>query len=251
MRPISDAVVLMAGTGSRLRAFGSSLPKPLILVDGRALISYTLDALQNVEITTLHAVVGCEGDRLLAGLAPLIPPTIRLHPIDNPKWQKQNGISLLCAAPHLSAPFLLLMGDHLFERQLLANFVRQADTRLLNLAVDRKIGSIFDLDDAMKVETSEDRIVAIGKTLTSYDAIDTGIFACPTEIFHYLARARRDDDCSLADGVRLMAAEDKARAIDIGDACWQDIDDSGMLGQAEKLAARLNVDRCAPARAGE
>jgi choline kinase len=184
-------------------------------------------------------------------LVPLIPPTIRLHPIDNPQWRKQNGISLLCAALHLSAPFLLLMGDHLFERRLLANFVRKADTRLLNLAVDRKIGSIFDLDDAMKVETSGDRIVAIGKTLTSYDAIDTGIFACPPEIFRYLAMARRNDDCSLADGVRLMAADDKARAIDIEDACWQDIDDSGMLGQAEELAARLNVDRRAPAGAGE
>ena len=54
----------------------------------------------------------------------------------------------------------------------------------------------------MKVQTKRDhaRIVAIGKTLESYDAIDTGIFVRPPEIFHYLARARKNGDCSLADG---------------------------------------------------
>ena len=45
------------------------------------------------------------------------------------------------------------MGDHLFETRLLEAFVRQANPELLNLAVDRKISSIFDLDDAMKVQT--------------------------------------------------------------------------------------------------
>jgi 1L-myo-inositol 1-phosphate cytidylyltransferase len=241
----------MAGAGSRLRAPGKSLPKPLVPIRGRPLISYTLGAMLEVGITNLHAVVGCESERLLEGLAPLVPQGIRFHPIHNAEWQKQNGVSLLCAAPHLTAPFLLLMGDHLFEPRLLERFVREATSDVLNLAIDRKISSIFDLDDAMKVQTNEGRIVAIGKALTSYDAIDTGIFVCPLEIFRYLASARQDDDCSLADGVRLMAADNKVRAIDIGDAWWQDVDDSGMLGQAEEAAVRLTVDFRAGARAGE
>ena len=228
-----------------------SLPKPLIPILGRPLISYTLDAMLQVGITTLHAVVGCESERLLEGLAPLIPRGIRLHPIQNPEWQKQNGVSLLCAATHLTTPFLLLMGDHLFETRLLEAFVRQANPELLNLAVDRKISSIFDLDDAMKVQTDQGRIAAIGKALTTYDAIDTGIFVCPLEIFRYLASARQNGDCSLADGVRLMAADNKVRAIDIGDAWWQDVDDSGMLGQAEEAAAHLTIDLRARARAGK
>ncbi len=202
-------------------------------------------------ITTLHAVVGCESERLLEGLAPLIPTGLHLHPIENPEWQKQNGVSLLCAEAHLTAPFLLLMGDHLFEARLLEIFVRQANPEVLNLAVDRKISSIFDLDDAMKVQTDQGRITAIGKMLTSYDAIDTGIFVCPLEIFRYLAGARQDGDCSLADGVRLMAADNKVRAIDIGDAWWQDVDDSRMLEQAQEAAARLTIDCQVEARAGE
>lgn len=251
MIPITEAVILMAGAGSRLRAGGKSFPKPLLPIGGRPLIAYTFDALHQVGIGTLHVIVGYESERLLAGLAPLVPAGMRLHSIQNTDWQKQNGVSLLCAAPHLTTPFLLLMGDHLFERQLLEAFVRQIDPGMLNLAVDRKISSIFDLDDAMKVQTEEGRILAIGKTLTNYDAIDTGIFVCPLEIFRYLARARQDGDCSLADGVRLMAEDNKVRAIDIGDAWWQDVDDSRMLGQAEEAAARLTVDVGAGARPRE
>ncbi|MEO7166186.1 MAG: NTP transferase domain-containing protein [Chthoniobacterales bacterium] len=236
---MTEAVILMAGTGSRLRDSGKALPKPLVPIRGRPIISYILESLGKIGISTLHVVVGWESERLLAGLAPLMPAGIRLHPIQNPDWKKQNGVSLLSAAPHLSAPFLLLMGDHLFEQRLLEAFVREASPDQLNLAIDRKIEAIFDLDDAMKVQTSEGRVVAIGKTLERYDAIDTGIFACPLEIFEYLQKARQDDDCSLADGVRLMAAAGKVRAIDIGNAWWQDVDDGGMLAEAEEAAVRL------------
>ena len=111
--------------------------------------------------------------------------------------------------------------------------------------------AIFDLDDAMKVKTYQGRITAIGKALTSYDSIDTGIFVCPLEIFRYLVRARLDGDCGLADGVRLMATDNKVRAVDIGDAWWKDVDDNGMLGQAQEAAARLTLDLRAEVGAGE
>lgn len=239
MSSLTQAVILMAGSGSRLRAGGKLLPKPLVPIGGRPLISYTLEALRHVGITTLHVVVGFESELLLAGLKPLIPAGMLLHPIQNAEWQKQNGVSLLCAAPYLTTPFLLLMGDHLFERRLLEAFVMEASHGFLNLAIDRKISDIFDLDDAMKVQTEAGQVVAIGKTLARYDAIDTGIFVCPPAIFTYLESARKNGDCSLADGVRLMAIEGKVRASDIGDAWWQDVDDSGMLARAEEVARRL------------
>jgi choline kinase len=91
----------------------------------------------------------------------------------------------------------------------------------------------------MKVQTKNDRVVAIGKHLTDYDAIDTGIFLCPNELFDYLERAKQNDDCSLADGVRLMAADNKVKAIDIGDAWWQDIDTPEMRARAEEELRRL------------
>jgi choline kinase len=133
------------------------------------------------------------------------------------------------------------MGDHLFQPSILDALLAGADPARLNLAVDRKIAAIFDLDDAMKVRVDGNRLVAIGKKLEDYNAIDTGIFICPETIFDNLRRVLTNDDCSLADGVRLMAEEGNALAIDIGNAWWQDVDTPEMLARAESEMNRLSA----------
>ena len=229
----------MAGTGSRLRGSAETIAKPLIPIVGRPLISYAIDSFDKAGVETIHVVVGPNGDELAAAVAPLLPALMKFNPIPNQNWQKQNGVSVLAAAGKVRAPFFLAMGDHLFERSILDQLLVQADPTRLNLAIDRKIASIFDLDDAMKVRTAGNRIVAIGKKLDDYDAIDTGIFICPESIFEYLRHVLRDGDCSLADSVRLMAEEGNALAVDIGEAWWQDVDTPAMLGRAEQEVARL------------
>jgi choline kinase len=238
---ITDAVILMAGTGSRLRGSAEKIMKPLIPIGGRPLISYAIESFEKVGVEKIHAVVGPNGEELAAAVAPLLPRHMQFHPIPNPNWQKQNGVSLLTAAGKVRSPFFLAMGDHLFESSIVTALLRDADFSQLNLAIDRKISSIFDLDDAMKVRTEGNRLIAIGKRLENYNAIDTGIFICPETIFEYLRRVLKNDDCSLADGVRLMAEEGNARAIDISEAWWQDVDTPEMLARAEEEVARLSA----------
>jgi len=231
---IAEAVILMAGSGSRLRGADKSFLKPLVPTLGHPLISYPINALVKAGIQKINAVVGFESERLVAAVRRLVPAGIEICFIENPEWQKQNGISFLAAKHYVAPPFLLTMSDHLFDEAIVDLLIESADLGCLNLAIDRKLNSIFDLDDAMKVQIRGDRVAAIGKNLENYDAIDVGLFICPLEIFEYFERAKQGGDCSLADGVRLMAADDKVRAIDIGDAWWQDIDTPEMLQQAEK-----------------
>ena len=238
---ISDAVILMAGTGSRLRGSAETIAKPLIPIGGRPLISYAIESFEKVGVENIHAVVGPNGDELAAAVAPLLPRHMQFSPIPNPNWRKQNGVSLLTASGKVRSPFFLAMGDHLFHGTILDALLTRADPARLNLAIDKKIGSIFDLDDAMKVRAEGDRIVAIGKQLDDYNAIDTGIFICPETIFEYLRRVLKNDDCALADGVRLMAEEENALAVDIGNAWWQDVDTPQMLARAEQEIARLST----------
>jgi choline kinase len=228
----------MAGTGSRLRGSKETIAKPLIPIAGRPLIYYAIDSFDKAGVRTIHAVVGPKGEELAAAVTPLLPPRMQFRAIPNPNWQKQNGVSVLAAAGKVRAPFFLAMGDHLFEPSILDQLLVHADLDNLNLAIDRKIDSIFDLDDAMKIRTEDNRIVAIGKKLENFNAIDTGIFVCPESIFEYLRRALKDGDCSLADGVRLMAEEGNALAVDIGRAWWQDVDTPEMLARAEQEVAR-------------
>ena len=230
----TDAVILMAGAGSRLGAADGAIAKPLVRIAGRPLISYTLDALERVGVRDVYAVMGAQSERLTKEIERLLPESLRLHAIVNPDWQKQNGVSVLCAAGRVQAPFFLAMGDHLFDAAIFEQLLREAEPARLNLAIDRKVDSIFDLDDAMKVQTDGERVARIAKGLTDYDAIDTGLFLCPNELFDYLRRAQREDDCSLADGVRLMASDGNVRAVDVGDAWWQDVDTPEMYAHAEE-----------------
>jgi 1L-myo-inositol 1-phosphate cytidylyltransferase len=237
MTSISEAVILMAGEGSRLRGSDKTFLKPFVPMRGRPLISYTLDALIHAGIKTLNFVVGYESERVIAAAKQLIPPHISASFIENRDWRKQNGISLLAAVGQVSAPFLLTMSDHLFDNAIVDHLLDSFDSDFLNVAVDQKLDSIFDLEDAMKVRTRGNRVTDIGKKLRDYDAIDIGLFVCPLEIFDYFERARSRsgrNDCSLADGVRLMAPNDKVRAIDIGDGWWQDVDTPSMLRHAER-----------------
>ena len=121
--------------------------------------------------------------------------------------------------------------------------MREAEPNQLILAIDKKLNSIFDLDDAMKIQTRGERVTAVGKNLRRYDAIDTGLFVCPTDIFGYLERAKQNDDCSLADGVRLLASEGKVRGLDIGEAWWQDVDTPEMLQHAEEQMQTLSQSK--------
>ena len=89
----------------------------------------------------------------------------------------------------------------------------------------------------MKVQTHGNKVTGIGKNLPTYDAIDTGLFVCPPEIFAYLEQAKANNggsDCSLANGVELMAIDGTVRGIDIGSARWHDIDTPRVLKHAEQ-----------------
>jgi 1L-myo-inositol 1-phosphate cytidylyltransferase len=237
MTGLSEAVILMAGEGSRLRGSDKTFLKPFVPVRGRPLISYTLDALLHGGIRTVNFVVGYESERMIAQVKQLVPSGLSPSFIENRDWRKQNGVSLLTAAGRVANPFVLTMSDHIFENAIIDRLVDSFAPGFLNIAVDRKLDSIFDLEDAMKVRTRGNRVTDIGKKLSDYDAIDIGLFVCPLEIFEYFERAKSRsgrNDCSLADGVRLMAGDDKVRGIDIGDGWWQDVDTPSMLWHAEK-----------------
>lgn len=237
MSAVSEAVILIAGQGSRLRGADNNCLKPFVPLLGRPLMSYALQAVSCAGINIAHFVVGYESERVIAKTKQLIPPHITASFIMNHDWQKQNGISLLAAAGHVSAPFLLMMGDHVFDDTIIDCLLDNFEPGLLNIAVDRKIDSIVDLDDAMKLQMRGNKVTGIGKHLRNYNAIDTGLFVCPLEIFVYLEQAKSKNggsDCSLANGVELMAADGKVLGIDIGSARWHDIDTPRVLEHVEQ-----------------
>jgi 1L-myo-inositol 1-phosphate cytidylyltransferase len=133
----------------------------------------------------------------------------------------------------------LLMSDHIFETKTAEALMRQplAEDEVI-LAVDTKLDRIFDLDDATKVRCEGNHVVEIGKHLSRYNALDTGMFLCGPGLFSCLESVKENGDCSLSDGMRKLAQIGKLRAFDIGGGHWQDVDSPEALEHVERIFDR-------------
>jgi 1L-myo-inositol 1-phosphate cytidylyltransferase len=182
-------------------------------------------------------VLGYRSDAIQSWVRGRRFPGMEIEFVENSEYKnKANGISVLKARNTIAEPFLLLMSDHVFESQTAAILLRQRlEEKSAILAVDRKLDCIFDMDDATKVRCAGDYIIEIGKELIRYDAVDTGMFLCTPALFAALDEGTKDGDCSLSDGMRLLAGNRKLRAFDIGEATWQDVDTPEMLSYGSTM----------------
>ena len=235
---IRKALIIAAGKGGRLVANGLGPPKPLIPVAGVPLLSHALLRLEAAGMEEACVVLGYRGEEIEAHYrqAPLHRLRVRWLPGANPN--SSNGMSVLHARAALLEPFLLLMGDHLIEVEVLRRMARVAlEPEGAVLAVDRKLDRVFDVEEATKVKLDAERIRAIGKQLSDYDAVDTGLFACSLGLWAALEASLRGGDCSLSDGIQELARGGRMRALDIREAEWVDIDTPEALAYAEKQIA--------------
>ena len=233
-----DALVLAAGNGDRFHS-GTGQSKLLRPLLGKPLIVRTLETASDAGITGFEVVVGYQADAVRRAIEREMPGGVSIHFSNNPDWHLENGVSVLAARQRLSdRRFALVMGDHLFEARVLAHLLGTpvAEEESL-LAVDARPTSSAIAAEATKVRMHGHRIVAIGKNLPLYDALDTGVFVCAPSLFPALEASRADGDTTLSGGIRLLAARGLMRGIPIGNASWHDIDTMSDFETAESLLA--------------
>lgn len=236
----TTGVVLAAGYGLRLTELARRTdPKPLTPVAGRPLLFRTFDNLQEAGCTRVVVVLGYGAAAIRTAVRNQYAGPLTVAFVRNDRYDLSNGLSVLAARPKVDGPFLLTMADHILGRELMkAACVHTPPSRGATLLVDRKIDTIFDLDDATKVRVTDGSIEDIGKHLSDYNAIDTGVFVCTQHLMDALQDiADTEGDASLSDGIRHLAERDRMRTLDIGDGFWQDIDNAEMLAHAEEVLA--------------
>lgn len=240
----SQCLILAAGNGTRLRSVSSGLPKPLVQFRGKPLLENVILSAQQAGVDQFVIVVGYRSDSIRHWFeSSRWAGRVSVTWVENPEYHKHNGISALKARDQIHGNFLLLMADHVFEpetaRVLMAQPLAPGE---VILAVDPNIDRVFDLADATKVRREGNLIVDIGKEIANYDALDTGMFLCSPVLFERLESATRDGNCSLSDGMRKLARERSLRALEIGEANWQDVDTPEALAHAENLYDRHFFD---------
>ena len=95
-RRLERAVVLAAGTGSRLVA-QETLPKPLKRISGVPLLVRVLRTLQAEGIREAVIVVGYRGEQIRRALLAEPSLGLKLHFVHNERFDRKNGVSLLAA----------------------------------------------------------------------------------------------------------------------------------------------------------
>lgn len=235
-RPVTRAVILAAGNGDRFHnpTHDSKLLQPLL---GQPILLRTLDAAREAGIESATIVVGYQAERVRALAERGAPAGLAVSFAFNPEWRLENGVSALAAKPHTRDDrFALLMGDHVFEPPVLRR-MRGLEVAAHEsvLAVDARDVPPAVAEEATKVRREGSRIVAIGKDLADYDALDTGLFVFSPDLFDALETARAEGDTTLSAGVRHLAVRGLMRGMEIGNATWCDIDTVSDLAAAESV----------------
>ena len=232
-------VVLAAGRGSRL---GRGRPKPLQPLFGLTLVERVLVAAAQAGVRDFVVVTGYEAERVETFLADVGRRRhLRIVPIRNEAWPLGNGTSALAARNVIDGEFMLVMGDHVFDERLLQRLLeQQIEPGGVVVAADFRLGddAIANDSDDTKLLVENGRVVEIGKTLTRYNAYDTGAFMCHPVLFDALEATLADQDGSLSAGVRRLARAGMVRAFDIGDIDWVDVDTTA---DARRARARLRA----------
>src|SRR5690606_33531745 len=122
---VQRAIVLAAGTGSRLR-FGGGAPKPLREVGGTPLLVRVLRSLERAGIREAVVVVGFEGESIRRRLLREKGLNLQLRFVRNEDYERQNGVSLLAAADYVDRPCILTMSDHLYSPELVRRVMEAA-----------------------------------------------------------------------------------------------------------------------------
>ena len=233
-------LILAAGKGSRLQQRHSV--KPLLPLLGVPLIERGVRSAIEAGIDSFVVVLGHAQEQVREFLQQLARRLqVSIETVINPQWHcSENGRSVLAAEPLLPEPFVLLMADHLVEPVLLRRLLQNTPPEDgLLLAVDRSMDNpLVDLQDVTKVALATAdhgySIRAIGKTLQTFNAYDTGVFYCTPGIFSAIRYCAQAGDSSLSAAVGRLASAGRAVAVDVSGMLWCDIDDPAAYARAQR-----------------
>jgi choline kinase len=231
-----EAIVIAAGQGTRLAATTGDSPKTLLPFGGGTVLSTLVANLRHIGVRRIRLVVGCRKEQIIACARGWKGVTIH----ENERWQGGNGLSVLAALPDRvpEGGILLSMSDHLVPPRALAAMARDGSPHAL-LLTDRRVDRVFDLADATKLRLDGRRILAIGKELDPFDAIDCGIFRVTEAMRLALEANAREGRESITAAVQSLIRENTIEAVAIPEDCdWIDIDTPEAYAHAQVAPER-------------
>jgi len=210
-----DVVILAAGYGTRLNS-NNNFPKGLIKIKNESIVERNIKNINDIiKINKIIVVTNRTYQNSYRSFFKKMD--IKYEIILNECVERGNGYSMFLAEKGISTcKFIMIMSDHLFSR----GFIRKAISGS-GLAID-KAPIYYDFEDATKVfVNSKGYIESIGKNITKYNYIDTGLFILDKSIFKVI---KTMINIQKNFGVSDIIRESKCITVDITGNFWIDID---------------------------
>ena len=168
----TTGIILAAGMGKRLREHTTHMPKALVTVHGKPLIQYAIEHLHEVGVDRIVVVGGfCFVD--LEKVVHRIDSTITV--VENTEYTKQNLLSFAAALSHIGPNESIFVAN--VDYILLPHTTKAMKNSMRGFGVYASFDRDATTEDCMTIQTDgSSRVVAMSKTLKSFDALYTGFW---------------------------------------------------------------------------
>lgn len=223
------AVLLAGGTGSRLRPYTFVIPKPLVPVDGRPILSIVLDQLARAGFGEATLCLGHHAGYLKAWLesAEGLPANLRLsHVVEASPLGTAGAVRQV---PRPAESFLVMNGDILTNLDF-AGFLRAHDASgaALTIATTRRESRV---DLGILKFGADDRLLEYVEKPSHDYWVSMGIYAWHPRVLDRIQAGERVDFPDLVR--RLLAAGETVR-VHRSEDYWLDIGRPDDYERAEK-----------------
>jgi choline kinase len=228
------AIILAAGTGSRISALTGGRPKCLLSLHGRTILEWQLAALAACGIRDVTILVGHQADAIRAVAGTGVRYELYPH------YARTNNLHTLqhCGHALTGDDVVVLFADVLIEQAALAGCVESAEDFALLVDPTQR------LSDTMRVRLHDGVVADIGAHIPVDEA--DGNFVGIARFSEMAARlVRAELDGMVLDGgwerayytaalPRLAAKGESIRIVAVGPGRWREIDNDVDYGRARE-----------------
>ena len=231
------AIILAAGVGWRLKPHTETTPKSLMEIGGQSLLRRYLETFAALGLPEAVLVVGHLKEQVMAEAA-RGPAEVEVRFVVNEQFTRGNILSLWHARHEFDDDILIMDGDVLFPRELLARVIAFPDVNAI--AVDERFQ---DTGEEQKVVCEDGWVVEVTKKISGDPRVrgeEVGILRLSADAAEVLRGILEEfietgkDSLEYEDTFRELAAEVPIGVVEIGDLPWIEIDFEEDLAHARE-----------------
>jgi dTDP-glucose pyrophosphorylase len=237
---VTKAVVLAAGRGTRMRELTRAMPKPMVKVCGKPVLSYIIEGLRDTGVRKILLVIGYRKEVVLDYFGDGSAIGVEILYAEQERQDGTGKVVELAQEFCGADPFILSYGDILVDPSSYLLLTRLADADLLltvrHTEDPSKGGAVYVNERFEVIDLREKQLH--GEVKTSW--YNAGVYAFNSTIFSYVARLEKSPrgEYELTDAIRAMARDGKkVKAVEIK-GYWVDVRDPETLSAINKHPPR-------------